>query len=102
MSDGNERSTVVDEAHATGANPHLTGKMFFVVKLAKLGYSVSVTMGNARAVDPFAAHKDGVAFTYPIGPAAPTRCASFSPASQPPASPAPLASRRPLSRIPRR
>jgi hypothetical protein len=42
---------------ANAGNTHIAGEMFVAAELAKRGYSVSLTMGNAKAVDLFAEYK---------------------------------------------
>lgn len=45
---------------ASGTNTHIAGELFVAAELAKRGYNVSLTMGNAKAVDLFA-ERDGAA-----------------------------------------
>ena len=45
---------VVSKARSNAGNTHIAGEMFVAAELAKRGYSVSLTMGNAKAVDLFA------------------------------------------------
>ena len=45
-------------ARAASPKTHLAGEFFVAAELAKRGYEVSVTMGNAKAVDLFA-ERDG-------------------------------------------
>ena len=47
----------VSEGRANAGNTHIAGEMFVAAELAKRGYSVSLTMGNAKAVDLFAEYK---------------------------------------------
>lgn len=64
-------------------NTHLAGEFFVAAELAKLGFNVSLTMGNAKAVDLFAehegravsvqvkalAHKRNIGWPVPLDPA---------------------------------
>ena len=45
------------EGRSNAGNTHISGEMFVAAELAKRGYSVSLTMGNAKAVDLFAEYK---------------------------------------------
>jgi PD-(D/E)XK endonuclease len=56
---------VVSKARANAGNTHIAGEMFVAAELAKRGYSVSLTMGNAKAVDLFAEH-DGQAICIQV------------------------------------
>ncbi len=47
-------SAEVSAARSNAGNTHIAGEMFVAAELAKRGYSVSLTMGNAKAVDLFA------------------------------------------------
>ena len=47
----------VSEGRSNAGNTHIAGEMFVAAELAKRGYSVSLTMGNAKAVDLFAEYK---------------------------------------------
>ncbi len=49
-------SAISGKLHAS--NTHIAGEMFVAAELAKRGYNVSLTMGNAKAVDLFA-ERDG-------------------------------------------
>ncbi len=64
-----ERKTLavaaVKKPRANGNNTHIAGEMFVAGELAKRGYSVSLTMGNAKAVDLFA-EKDGRAICVQV------------------------------------
>jgi hypothetical protein len=44
----------ISEARSNIGNTHISGEMFVAAELAKRGYLVSLTMGNAKAVDLFA------------------------------------------------
>src|SRR4051794_20675743 len=48
---------IVSKGRANAGNTHIAGEMFVAAELAKRGYSVSLTMGNAKAVDLFAEYK---------------------------------------------
>jgi hypothetical protein len=48
---------LVSEGRANAGNTHIAGEMFVAAELAKRGLSVSLTMGNAKAVDLFAEYK---------------------------------------------
>jgi len=50
----NKLGKQISKARATAGNTHIAGEMFVAAELAKRGYSVSLTMGNAKAVDLFA------------------------------------------------
>ncbi|WP_457302596.1 group I intron-associated PD-(D/E)XK endonuclease [Phyllobacterium sp. P5_D12] len=52
-------------ARSNAGNTHIAGEMFVAAELAKRGYSVSLTMGNAKAVDLFA-EKDGRAICVQV------------------------------------
>ncbi|GJD54749.1 hypothetical protein [Methylobacterium dankookense] len=49
-----EERREVSAARSNAGNTHIAGEMFVAAELAKRGYSVSLTMGNAKAVDLFA------------------------------------------------
>ncbi|GAA0263834.1 hypothetical protein LNAOJCKE_2250 [Methylorubrum aminovorans] len=49
-----EKRKAVSPARSNAGNTHMAGEMFVAAELAKRGYSVSLTMGNAKAVDLFA------------------------------------------------
>jgi len=51
-------SKPVSPARSSAGNTHLAGEMFVAAELAKRGYLISLTMGNAKAVDLFA-ERDG-------------------------------------------
>ncbi|WP_139307682.1 hypothetical protein [Methylobacterium sp. 275MFSha3.1] len=51
---GRAASKQVSKARSNAGNTHIAGEMFVAAELAKRGYSVSLTMGNAKAVDLFA------------------------------------------------
>ena len=44
----------VSTARSNAGNTHIAGEMFVAAELAKRGYSIALTMGNAKAVDLFA------------------------------------------------
>ncbi len=44
----------VSSGRTNAGNTHIAGEMFVAAELAKRGYSVSLTMGNAKSVDLFA------------------------------------------------
>ena len=58
-------SAAPKKPRASGTNTHIAGEMFVAAELAKRGYSVSLTMGNAKAVDLFA-EKDGRAICIQV------------------------------------
>ena len=49
-----EATKQVSKARSNAGNTHIAGEMFVAAELAKRGYAVSLTMGNAKAVDLFA------------------------------------------------
>lgn len=51
---GGDAPKQVSKARSNAGNTHIAGEMFVAAELAKRGYSVSLTMGNAKAVDLFA------------------------------------------------
>jgi hypothetical protein len=55
----------VSEGRANAGNTHIAGEMFVAAELAKRGYLVSLTIGNAKAVDLFAEH-DGQAICIQV------------------------------------
>lgn len=75
-----EKRKEVSPARSNAGNTHIAGEMFVAAELAKRGYSVSLTMGNAKAVDLFAerngraicvqvkalAHKRNVGWPLPL------------------------------------
>lgn len=80
------RAKPVSAARSNAGNTHLAGEFFVAAELAKRGYSVSLTMGNAKAVDLFAerggkaiciqvkalAHRRNVGWPLPLdGPKSP-------------------------------
>ena len=50
---GAARSSVASNARSNAGNTHTAGEMFMAAELAKRDYLVSLTMGNAKAVDLF-------------------------------------------------
>jgi hypothetical protein len=52
-------------ARSNAGNTHIAGELFVGAELAKRGFSVSLTMGNAKAVDLFA-EKDGRAICVQV------------------------------------
>lgn len=44
----------ISEARSNAPNTHIAGEMFVAAELAKRGYAIALTMGNAKAVDLFA------------------------------------------------
>jgi hypothetical protein len=44
----------VSVARSNAGNTHIAGEMFVAAELAKRGYAIALTMGNAKAVDLFA------------------------------------------------
>src|SRR5262245_48235016 len=46
-----KRTKPVPTGRANGGNTHIAAEMFVAAELAKRGYSLSLTMGNAKAVD---------------------------------------------------
>ena len=52
-------------ARSNAGNTHIAGEMFVAAELTKRGYSVSLTMGNAKAVDLFA-ERDGRAICIQV------------------------------------
>jgi hypothetical protein len=58
-----EGKALPSAAKSNAVNTHLAGEFFVAAELAKRGYTVSLTLGNAKAVD-LIAEKDG--FAVPI------------------------------------
>lgn len=60
-----EEPKQVSAARSNAGNTHIAGEMFVAAELAKRGYSVSLTMGNAKAVDLFA-ERNGTAICIQV------------------------------------
>jgi hypothetical protein len=52
-------------ARSASGNTHIAGELFVAAELAKRGYQVALTMGNAKAVDLFV-EKDGKAICVQV------------------------------------
>lgn len=55
----------MSDARSNAGNTHIAGELFVAAELAKRGYAVSLTMGNAKAVDLFA-EKNGKAICVQV------------------------------------